>query len=953
MPIKRHFLGWDATVTSLVRDFVLPGGCEGPVDLEGVLIVVPTRQAGRRLRESLARRCAKWRTALLSPHVVTPTFFVHSDEAPGQSANPALVMACWAGMLLEADPERFTGLFPRGGAPRDFARAVQIGCTLQRLRDNLADGACRLADVPAHLEGFGQELHRWEDLIALEEAYLAKLEAQGLKDPTAGKIASADSPVLPQGTDRIIVAALPDPTPLMIRAVEALSGKVPVDILLHAPPSLADHFDDWGRPVAGKWRHQFLEIHDAETNVYLAGSPASQSRKVLELMASETARFGPADLAIGVPDREVTLYLAAELEDRGLKAFDPAGKPLSAHPLYLLLQRFRALLQAPVYNALSAFLRHTDVLKALEDKFEIPPNKLLEELDRFQNRRLPLGLEEFRCLLEQEGQPGPGLRPAYSNLAAAIRFLDEGLGSFKTADFGTALRKLLHSVYEEKELNQGNPEDGAFITVAQSVDTALCEFEHPLFGRLGLGSGQALMLLLRRLRDLRYYPEGEEGAVDLEGWLELPWSDAPFLLVTGMNEGFVPDGKLGDAFLPDSLRRRLGLRGDAERLARDAFIMKGLMASRLDTGRICFIAGKTSGAGDPLKPSRLLFRCDDEMLLILAQKLFCQPEEERDSFPPTVSFALDARPPESFDEKGPWLKELYVTDFRRYLACPFRFYLHKILRMEAMNDEKAELDSMDFGGLMHHALQRMAQNEDLRRCDDVGALHDFLCAEVSGWGRRRFGSTPPLQVEMQLDAAKRRLRAAAELQSGLVREGWEIVAAELSLEGTLQGLPVRGKIDRIDRHRQSKRLRILDYKTSDSGQAPAAVHLGRAVDWAPAYALVQVGNKAKRWLDLQLPLYRILLAGQEALQGSFETGFFNLPKAVGGAGLELWEGFNEGLMQSAEACVQGVVADILNRRFWPPAEKLQYDDYGDLFHGGITQCIDGEAFQAYLKEAAR
>ena len=953
MPVRRHFLGWDATVTTLVRDFVLPGGCEGPVDLEKMLIVVPTRQAGRRLREALARRCAQWNTALLSPRVVTPTFFLHSDEGPGQLANPALVMAYWAGLLLEAGPERFTGLFPGGGAPRDFARAVQIGCMIEQLRDNLADGARRLADVPAHLEGLGQELRRWEDLIALEESYLAKLEALGLKDPIEGKLASAESPVLPWGTEQIIVAALPDPTPLMIRAVERLSGKVPVEILLHAPPSLADHFDDWGRPVSGKWRHQLLEIPDAKTNVLLAASPAAQSRKVLELMASEVARFGPADLAIGVPDREVTLYLAAELEDRGLPSFDPAGKAMSAHPLYLLLERFHELLQSPAYNALSAFLRHTDVLKALEDKFEIPPNKLLEELDRFQNRRLPLGLEEFRCLLEQEGQPGPGLRPAYSNLAAAIRFLDEGLGSFKTADFGTALRKLLHSVYEEKELNQGNPEDGAFITVAQSVDTALCEFEHPLFGRLGLGSGQALMLLLRRLRDLRYYPEGEEGAVDLEGWLELPWSDAPFLVITGMNEGFVPDGKLGDAFLPDSLRRRLGLRGDKERLARDAFIMKGLMASRREAGRICFIAGKTSGAGEPLRPSRLLFRCGDAMLLELAKKLFDAPGEERDSFPPTVSFTLDARPPGAFDGKAPWLNELYVTDFRRYLACPFRFYLHKILGMEALSDEKAELDSMDFGGLMHHALQRMAQDEALRRCGDARALHDFLCTEVTGWGRRRFGLKPPLQVEIQLEAAKRRLRAAADLQAGMVQEGWEIVAAEISLEGVLQGMPIRGKIDRIDQHRQSKRLRILDYKTSDNGQAPAAVHLGQAVDWAPSYALVRLGNKEKSWRDLQLPLYRILLAGRDGLQGPFEMGFFNLPKAAGGAGLERWDDFNEGLMQSAEACAQGVVADILNRRFWPPAEKLQYDDYGDLFHGGITRCIDGEAFQAYLREGAR
>ena len=78
MPVERHFLGWDAPVTTKVQQFLLPSQLSGPVDLENQLIVVPTRQAGRRLREALAMHCAEQNTALLSPRVVTPTFFLHS-----------------------------------------------------------------------------------------------------------------------------------------------------------------------------------------------------------------------------------------------------------------------------------------------------------------------------------------------------------------------------------------------------------------------------------------------------------------------------------------------------------------------------------------------------------------------------------------------------------------------------------------------------------------------------------------------------------------------------------------------------------------------------------------------------------------------------------------------------------------------------------------------------------
>jgi ATP-dependent helicase/nuclease subunit B len=40
-------------------------------------------------------------------------------------------------------------------------------------------------------------------------------------------------------------------------------------------------------------------------------------------------------------------------------------------------------------------------------------------------------------------------------------------------------------------------------------------------------------------------------------------------VVAGLNDGLVPDAVVGDAFLPESLRERLGLKTNAARLARD------------------------------------------------------------------------------------------------------------------------------------------------------------------------------------------------------------------------------------------------------------------------------------------------------------------------------------------------------------------------------------------------
>ncbi|MBN1672695.1 MAG: PD-(D/E)XK nuclease family protein [Kiritimatiellae bacterium] len=70
MAVTRHFLGWDAPLTELACRFLLPGRISGTADLESTLIVVPTRQAGRSLREALAARCARQGAALLSAQTV-------------------------------------------------------------------------------------------------------------------------------------------------------------------------------------------------------------------------------------------------------------------------------------------------------------------------------------------------------------------------------------------------------------------------------------------------------------------------------------------------------------------------------------------------------------------------------------------------------------------------------------------------------------------------------------------------------------------------------------------------------------------------------------------------------------------------------------------------------------------------------------------------------------------
>jgi len=935
-------------VAPKVADFVLPPQITELGDLQKDLIVVPTRQAGRRLREALAVHCADQGAALLPPLVVTPPFFLRSEADVAKAANPTEIAAIWAYVLLHADLTELRGLLP--STPRnDFAWALYTGQMIQSLRDTLADGGYLITDVLRDFGSILEEPERWQDLARLETAYLEHLAALRLQDPCVLKIKRAEQPELPAGIQRIVVAAVPDPTPLMVRALERLAEQVPVVILIHAPESLADHFDQWGRPIPERWREARIDIPDPETNVLLAGSPASQSQKVLELMAEEASRFGPDDIAIGVPDTGVTPYLAADLEERGLPTFDPAGKPVGDHPLYQLLDAFRALVNEGTYPAFSGFVRHADVLEFLQKKHNLSPGRLLKEMDTFQNHRLPAAWADVDSFFADKPGSAQGERQEYETLAAAVQVVREQLAGYEASDVDAAVRSLFQTVYEARTLNPNAPQDQEFTESAEVINSTLAEFSRGVVVALGIDKKNAMTLLLRRLREQRYFTERQGARIDLEGWLELHWNDAPFLMVTGMNEGAVPDGRVSDVFLPDSLRSQLGLRSDADRLARDAYLMRAMIESRRAKGRACFIAGKTNAEGEPVKPSRLLFRCDDEELPRRAERLFGDADEKRENHAATISFALEASPPADLPTAALDIQTMRVTDFRDYLACPFRFYLKHVLRMEEMDDQKREMDAMDFGLLVHSVLQRMAQSETMRRCENVAELRDFLCGEAERWVADRFGPSPPLQIRIQLGAAKQRLVAAAQAHAVLVREGWETLYAEAVFELELGGILVRGKIDRIDRHQGSGTIRVLDYKTSDTAADPEKGHTG---SWSPdarEYARVEINGKDRRWTDLQLPLYKMMLAESGGMGDPIELGFFNIPKAVADTGVVVWTTFTEDILRSARTCAEGVARDIRDHRFWPPAARVEHDDFERIFPADIAQCVNAEAFEAFLE----
>ena len=931
----RHFLDWDAPITRRVREWLLPQD-EGPFDLSDTLVLVPTRQAARRLRETLASHSETVGSGLLSPVILTPGALLRATDTELRPATPAVVSAVWLDVLRGVDTTDFPALFPRVADPNDVAWAADTGGQIQSLRGQIADGAYTLARVAAMGADVLDEPERWVDLATLETRYLERLQALGFRDPHTARIRAAEAPELPPGCSRVVVACVPDPVPLAIRALEELETAHPVDILIHAPEALADQYDDWGRPQQAHWSSCPLSLPAPGPELQLTASPAAQAAAVCSSIAA--SEWGPADIAIGVPDRDVIPHLASAMESMGVAAYDPAEKKLPEHALFQLVDTLVTLVRDPSYRSVRRALRNADLLQHLKRSAGVEATALLNALDRVHNAYLPRSLSDLRAACDRERAIRAARVDVDVSLVPAIEYLERVRGLFAAGSPVAALQESLQAVFAERMLHSGRAEDDEFERAARCINDTMMTLDDEALDGLGLEAGDVLLLLRRLLSEAEYARE-RSGAkrLDLEGWLELPWNDAPFLLLTGLNEGSVPDGRLSDAFLPDSLRTRLKLPDDATRLARDAYVLESLMVSRRDHGRTVLLLGKRSGRGDPLKPSRLLFRVEPDALAGQAEALFGEVAESRPQAPAALSFQLEPMAERLAPLAKP-IEKLSVTSFRNYLACPFRFYLQYAQEMERVDDEKEGLDARDFGVMVHHALEQMALHGEIWKTENPAELSAFLSDAAEAWARQRFGAQPALPVRIVLDAAQQRLHAAAQEQVKLYAEGWDIIAGEDRCTMTLAGMRIVGTIDRVDRHRESGVLRVIDYKSSNTAEKPEKVHLQNARDDDPSYAVFQPAEgRAQRWTNLQLPLY----AEMFRQEGEIEVAYFDLPKSVTQTGLRPWTGFSQAHLESALRCAEGVIESIGAGIFWPPGRaETRIDDFEGLFSGRGEAAID-------------
>lgn len=881
----RRFLNAPEPLAQQVAEFIRKN------QAEETLLVTPTAGATRQIIHSLKAAGLKAPTAKQPMQALLPQ---RDDIASAVEQSLA-----WSEVLQESPQQVRQALFWKR-QPENLAERLKAGRNLCKLSNSLAEAGLSPSTLclPSQLKG-GFEEERWSALANLHRNYLEILKSWSLADPNQLRLDSAESPN--PNIRHLVIAGVPDLPSIFAHFCERLEAHgATVDILIWNPSGAEEgSFDTWGRPDPTVWTRREIPICDEQLHVAASTRDEAQAA-VTQLLESPSASLVSADTNLHAA-------LAGEILNRRHQPYLPEGEPLirsEAAKLALGWDEFRL---SKDLRLLRRLVELPAFCRALDTENPISQSDALGAVDHL------LG-ETIASTLDTAWAASPPLpeeaKARDRQTRAQVRRL---LGAVRSRQNSTAV-ELLEAAFPEEDR-------------PKSVERVI-ELARKLGDSPALSQSKAVptQVFIQAILGEQLQAPSPDGAVTLNGWLEAPWLDEDRLILCGMTEGQIPQSLDGDPFLPDSLRPALGLNHNDMRLARDAYLLSSLLASR-SADQIKLSFSKFNNDGDPNRASRLLLRTPLTELPGRVQKITTPAATSRDR--PRRQTAWKWQLPVEL----PKVEKISPTQFERYLACPFRFCLDTVLKLDSGPEASREMNAAVFGNLIHRTLENFARaiiplQEKMLKFGEQ-EIRQQVQQLLKEEALDLFGPEPAPAVRVQLANAATRLHAFARIQAECFAEGWMILAAERKLEADaadalkIGELKLSGVIDRVDRHSESGALRVMDYKTFSKSSGPMDKHLGpMSHNWLPEAEIELPTGKAKNWTNLQLPLYRKILEHwypQETAAHRPETAYFVLPSDPNESGVYTFDELNEdGVYASALNCAETVAGDIAKGVFWPP-----------------------------------
>lgn len=911
-------------------------------------LVVPAASARRALQFRLAERAKG--LVLVPPRIITPGQLPELLYTPTQPvADPLMSLLTRMCALRQAPAELLNHVMLTQPQADDWRGWMTLAEDLQQLQDMLAAEGWQVSEVGPKLAQTSSDFvegDRWEALSSLQDSYQSQLSRQGLVDLQSARLkamGSADCRLEGQ----LALVAVTDLGQMLRQMLTPVAAQV--QVMIHAPESEAAMFDDWGALHVSSWMERPIGL--SQEQIHVVDRPGDQARCVLKILAQiQQEQKGllthTHQVTIGLGDATLAEPIERVMEEAGLPARPAQGLLMRGTRPVLLLQHWAALLASSQWDDIAALLRHPDMESYLAkvlgtDQAQSGTRHWQTLLDEYLQDHLQGKISAQWLGEEKNTAPLRKVYQAVAELGPVDAHTQKPL-----PDWCPAISAMLLKVYGVNPINRTVAADDALYHALQQLAQVLeaitllppapppsppppPEIPPPTASNSSSDSAspgsvtpvmtltQAIGFVLAQVSMLEIPRMVEPGAVELLGWLELPLDEAPVLVITGFNEGNIPDSRSPDAFLPDRVRRTLGLFDNQRRYARDAAYLTAMLQ-----GRKAFhvITGRRGSEDDPLLPSRLLLACPPDRLAKRVLQFYDQqaggdepaPGKSQKQGAVTQGPAMHTAARDRFLLPLPVppaepITRLRVTAFRDYLQCPYRFYLKHVLKLRAVEQVRPEMDALHFGSLAHSVLESFGRSP-VRDASDPDEIRHYLWKHLEKLVAEHYGDSPAPAVVMQTLQLKERLSAFAWWQAEQIGEGWRILAqdverdlsAKIRVDG--ESFTLTGRIDRMDHHPVLGKYRLLDYKTGDSAQKPQKTHRYKG-----------------RWVDLQLPLYRMLVMEKNWTEP--EVGYILLPKKLSEVGLAPadWSGeeFDEAMETAGE-----VIRRVRAGEFWPPSEPV-------------------------------
>ena len=947
------------------------------LDLSEALVVLPTARAKQRLLQLLVDAADERSLILRPPHMMTiGSLPEHLYVAERPLASELTQHIAWVRAIEQTPDEELKPLLGDQEAI-DTADFLSLASVISKLHIRLANDIWSFNSVRRHVAAdksfLANELGRWEALTGIQQRYYKLLAQENLWDRFGARNFAAAGLLKANeircSTDQeIILVACADlnrSTSEMLRQVAAAEdpktiSRPQVTSLIAADEALAEHFDDFGSIQAERWLDTPVTLNDSQ--ILIADRPTDQAFAAawhLNQIASDKNRneaTAADQVTIGVPDETLAPLIERNLRSIGLASRRLAGIPIGKTAPARLLYAINGYLADQQYDSFASLVRHPDLFDWLSRK--VDSDDWLAHLDEFQNQQLPRQLplnqpfvfgdpKKIAKRIDPKDPTSPKRAKRQSEIATQLNqvhaslvgLLEPLLGTPKSiAEWGPAWGEVLFEVYRDRPTAPQGVDGEHEANGDQHHDLAACQAllnsldgldDVPESFTMNTSAVDAFNWIIETAAKERIIPEPHPHRVELAGWLDLPLDDSPVMIVTCFNEGNVPTSEIGHQFLPNALCELLQVQDNNRRYARDAYALSVLANTHKELLIIC---GRRDEAGNPLRPSRLLFADTPQVAARRANAFFTPSKHTRtDNW---LTAELNPAPQQRFSIPTPAVDSvpdnLTVTSFREYIKCPYRFYLNKVLRLETISDDLTELDGGAFGDLCHNVLEAFA-NDPLNDSRDEVEIGEFFSTELDRQAALVAADSRRPSVRIQVEQLRQRLLAFAPKQAEHRQSGWRIVSTEELLEHEMdvdgQPFTIRGKIDRVDQHEKTGQVAVWDYKTTSGGPKPDAKHYAKYKG---------------EWKDLQLPLYRYLVREVDAIADA------NLDNMIVGFVL-LHENAKEidfcpaetllDMQESAEDKFREIVRGLRAGAFWPPVyPPPEYsDDYAAICQDNVFE----------------